>query len=424
MKCRPSLKKSIIFFFVVTCVILVAGYTYFLSHYLTRGFELFVEFRLEEASTNYLKEYAENSLIPLPGGGHITGYDSYGSLPGDIRIQLDETELKSKPFLYAYANKTHYKIRTLQRKDGKTIYMVYRSFEGDFSQDAHRKFDFYYLYTPALGGLLAIAMVLVLAFYLFKRIATPVEFLNEWALTLSPENLDREPVRFKYDEFNNVADLLLSTSRRLVAGVDREKRFQKYASHELRTPIAVIQNNLELMERLGITEDNRFKSSHARMTKAVRNMKHLTVALLWLSRETDAPMPEEDVDLDAFIHEIIDENVYLLEGKAITLATDLQPVTLRASRILARIILTNLVRNAFQHSCDGDVRIKSRPGVIEVANHVYTPSGECETANPDGYGLGLQLSQQLVCKIGWEIEVIEKDGEFIVRVLIQPCDTA
>lgn len=422
MKCRHSLQKSIISFFVLTCVVLVVGYTFFLSNYLRRGFELFVEFRLEETSTNYLKEYARNPDVPLPDQGHIKGYAHFRDLPLNIRNNYDAQQLRSDPFAYLHVGKSHYKIHSLTRPDGTTIYLVYYSLEGELSESAHRKFDFYYFYTPALGGLLSIIAVLALAFVLFKRIANPVESLHKWTISLSPENLDKEPRKFKYDELDNVAQMILATSRRLTAGMAREKRFHKYASHELRTPIAIIQNNLELMERQGITQDNRYKSSHKRMTKAVRNMKHLTVALLWLSREMESPLPEQDVRIDDCIREIIGENDYLMEGKQVSLITDLQPVTLRTPPTLAHIILTNLVRNAFQHSCDGEIRISNSPGGIEVANRIHS-SGENDTASNDGYGLGLQLSQQLVDKIGWKIEVAEEDGQFLIRVLTSQADT-
>jgi hypothetical protein len=81
VKCRHSLQKSIISFFVLTCVVLVVGYTFFLSNYLRRGFELFVEFRLEEASTNYLKEYARNPDVPCPTRDTSKGTPISGTFP-------------------------------------------------------------------------------------------------------------------------------------------------------------------------------------------------------------------------------------------------------------------------------------------------------------------------------------------------------
>lgn len=419
MNCRRSLKKSITFYFVVTCAVLVTGYTIFLSQYLTRGLSLFVEFRLEEVAGNYLYAFAVDAGAPLPAEGPIKGYDRYDDLPADIRAAATPEQIKKQRFTYAHTKNRHYTVYDIERADGKTVHLVFSATESAVSAASRRRFEFYYFYTPVVAGLLAIATVLFLAFCMFKRLARPVEDLHEWAIGLSPDNLDREPARFKYDELNNLADLILNTSRRLVARGEREKRFQKYTSHELRTPIAILQNNLELLERLGITGDSRYQTSHARMVKAVRNMCNLTTSLLWLSRESNTPLPVEDVRLDDFIREIIDENVYLLEGKDVSLTTDLAPELIRVPRTLAHIILVNLIRNAFQHSCEGTVAIKADQAHFEISNQADMSKDKvCGTT--EGYGLGLQLSMQLVEKIGWDIDVIEGDGEFLVRGGIMP----
>lgn len=414
MQCKRSFKKSITAYFVITCAVLVVGYTFFLSQYLTRGFSLFVEFRLEEVAGNYLHTLAEAPDTPLPVEGPIKGYGGYDDLPADIRAALTLEQLMKERFFYVHQGNMHYKTLTVERPDGKYVYLVFATTESQISVEWARRFDFYYFYTPVVAGLLSIAAVLFLAFRMFKVIARPVEELHEWAIGLSPDNLDKGPLRFKYDELNNLAELILDTSRRLVAGVEREKRFQKYTSHELRTPIAIIQNNLELQERLGIAEDNRYRTSHARMVKAVRNMRNLTTSLLWLSRDSDSPLPVEDIKIDEFIREIIEENVYLLEGKDISLKIDLTPVSIRCPRTLAHIILVNLVRNAFQHASEGVIEIRADSSQFEVSNQVNTPESPAGDGS-NGYGLGLQLCVQLVKKIGWSIEVMEEGRRFVVR---------
>ncbi|MCJ2163408.1 HAMP domain-containing sensor histidine kinase [Pseudodesulfovibrio sp. S3] len=401
----------------ITCAVLVVGYTFFLSQYLTRGFGLFVEFRLEEVAENYLHAFAEDPEVPLPVVGPVKGYGRYEDLHADIRSVATPEQIKNERFTYIHKGNIHYEVCAVERPDGKTVYLVFTTTESELSAESVRRFDFYYLYTPIVAGLLSIAAVLFLAFRMFKWITRPVEELHEWAIGLSPENLDKEPLHFKYDELNNLANLILTTSRRLVAGVEREKRFQKYTSHELRTPIAILQNNLELLERLGITEDNRYQTSHARMVKAVRNMRNLTTSLLWLARESNTPLPVEDFEIVGFIREIIDDNAYLLEGKDVSLTTCLAPVSIRCPKTLAHIVLVNLVRNAFQHTYEGTITIKADSEQFEISNQAEISEGPASD-DMDGYGLGLQLSIQLAKKIGWRIQVIEEGKLFLVRVII------
>ncbi|BCS89881.1 sensor histidine kinase [Pseudodesulfovibrio sediminis] len=418
MKCRKSFKKSIVSYFVITCAVLVIGYSIFLSQYLTRGFSLFVEFRLEEVAGSYLEALATDPGTPLPSEGPIKGYMNYQELPAEVRAEVSVKQLKSERFTYIHKGDNHYKILVIKRADQNIVFLLFSATEGHMTAQSQGRFDFYYFYTPALAGFLALLTVLFLAFRLFNHIAKPVEKLHEWAIGLSPENLDKEPIHFKYDELTAIADLVLNTSRRLVARTESEKRFQKHASHELRTPIAILQNNLELLELQGITEDTRYQASHARMVKAVRNMRNLTTSLLWLSREPDAPLPAEDIDVDDFVREIIDENVYLLEGKNVSITTDLATASIRVPRTLAHIILVNLIRNAFQHSYEGQITIKANQTLFEISNLADPPS-ENTTGSTDGYGLGLQLSIQLVEKIGWNIQIREEDGRFLVQVDIK-----
>lgn len=399
----------------VICAVLVIGYSVFLSQYLTRGISLFVEFRLEEVAGNYLQALSVDPDTPLPVEGPFRGYDRFDELPADVRAVVTPERLRRERFIYVRKDNTHYELHTFERPDHTEVFLLFAATETQMTARGQRRFDFYYFYTPALAGLLAIVASLFLTFCVFKQIANPIEELHEWVFELSPENLDQKSARFKYDELNNIADMILNTSKRLVARGESEKRFQKYASHELRTPIAIIQNNLELQERLGITEDTRYQASHARMTKAVRNMGNLTQTLLWLSRDLKTPLPTDDIAAEEFIREIIDENVYLLEGKDVSVTTDLSAATIRAPRTLAHIILVNLVRNAFQHTYEGEVVIKADQTRFEISNPAYTLE-ERSDENAYGYGLGLQLSLQLAEKMGWNIHIVDGEDSFLVRV--------
>lgn len=397
----------------VTCALLVVGYTIFLSSYFTRGLDLSIQFRLEEKALLYKERFGENPSARMSATNRITPYYEYKALPEGIRNTYSEEELPAQAFLPCQDGNMYYRIYAFERQDGKRLYLVFHFREGEMSEQAHRRFDLYYIYMPAIAGISAIALVLVLAFFMFKFIARPVEKLHQWAVGLEPETLDNKAVTLDYDELNQLAELILSTSRRLVAGAEREKKFQQYASHELRTPIAILQNNLELLERLGIREESRYRSSHDRMVKAVKNMRHLTDTLLWVCRESETPLPSETLQLDRFLIELVDESVYLLTGKDISLRTDLKPQRLRAPRTIAHIVFSNIIRNAFQHTCEGIISLSIGDGFVEVINDAEIKrSQKCM----DCHGLGLHLSIQLAQKEGWDMVVDDSPGKFRVRI--------
>ena len=134
-------------YFVLTCVVLVIGYTIFLSHYLTRGFSLFVEFRLEEVAGNYLHAFARDTKTPLPIEGPIKGYGRYDDLPADIRAATTPNQLKKQLFTYVHNDNKHYEIYSFERADRKTVHLVFTATESNIDTESLRRFDFYYFYT-------------------------------------------------------------------------------------------------------------------------------------------------------------------------------------------------------------------------------------------------------------------------------------
>ena len=226
-------------------------------------------------------------------------------------------------------------------------------------------------------------------------------------------NPEGHKINFKYEELDQLAHLLWNNMKRLSEGVEREKRFQKYSSHELRTPIAILQNNLELQERLGIEENERLKPSYLRMRKAVAGMRHLTETLLWASRESRGQLPEEDVDVSTEILHTVEENRYLLQSKEVDLKLTLEQFNVTMPLRAFQILLSNIIRNAFQYSFEGEIRIILQQGILEVSN-LSCP--DVRDGKTESFGLGLQLTTQLAERLGWELNLAEQDERFVVRV--------
>ena len=102
-----------------------------------------------------------------------------------------------------------------------------------------------------LGVSALIAVTLILITWLIMRsISTPVARLNNWTQSLTPENLSQPAPDFLYPELNQMAKLIQNSLSSVQRSLDREHRFLRYTSHELRTPISVIRNNIELQYKV------------------------------------------------------------------------------------------------------------------------------------------------------------------------------
>ncbi len=138
-----------------------------------------------------------------------------------------------------------------------------------------------------------------------------------------------------------------------------------------------------------------------RIKRANRNMQQLLETLLWLGRE-NAPLGEtEHIHLSSFIKQEISDLSYLTEGKHVTcsFAPDSRETEIATSRAALMIVVSNLIRNAFQHTPKGQVTITLTGTELTVENTISTCNGQCTT--PQGEGIGLQLVKRICQRLDW-----------------------
>ncbi len=274
-----------------------------------------------------------------------------------------------------------------------------------------------------LGMSIAVGLLVALLWWL-RRVSRPVNALGDWARSLDAQRLDEPTPDFGYSELNELAGLVRDSLRSAHDGLAREQRFLAHASHELRTPITVLRHNLELLRRFQQAHDETWRPRHrqvfARMERAGTTMKHLTETLLWLSREEGAAPPGAEVDLAALLEAQVAELDYLLRDKAVDVELDTASCRVTLPEAPTRIVLGNLIRNAFLHTWEGRVVIRQRGREVRIDNHqaARTPEGGAEPASGEvGFGLGLQLTAQLTERLGWPYENLAEATGHRVRVV-------
>lgn len=185
----------------------------------------------------------------------------------------------------------------------------------------------------------------------------------------------------------------------------REREFVNHASHELRTPIAVIRSSSELLQRVVDPDNIKGNNAIARIDHASKTMADLTETLLWLGRDTHETLPLNAINIKTMIEQISENLMYLLSGKEVIVNCHLENCELILPKTATEIMIGNVIRNAYQHTYCGSVEITLSNQRLTVFNTEKSSSPApkyIEKENlDDGYGIGIKLIDKLATKLGW-----------------------
>lgn len=202
---------------------------------------------------------------------------------------------------------------------------------------------------PLLAGLI---------WYLVGRGLRPLERLARAVGTRRPDSLAPLAAAGVPDEAQPLVHALNGLLGRLDQAMSAQRAFVADAAHELRTPLAALQLQLQLTER-AVTEDER-RSALADLRLGLQRATRVVQQLLTLARqapdaETSSGLADAaDTDLAELAALVIAEMQPLAEAKSMDLGADrLDPATAPGNREALRTLLGNLVDNAIRYTPAG-----------------------------------------------------------------------
>lgn len=223
----------------------------------------------------------------------------------------------------------------------------------------------------ALGGVLAqfligVPIVLTLAsvagYAVARSALRPVETMRQQAASISARSsAERLRVPAARDEIHRLGVTLNAMLDRLDSALKRERRFVAEASHEVRTPLALLRMELDLALSRPRTADElvaALKSADEeveRLTKLAENL-----LLLAASDEARLQINPIELDLGPFLQQLADRfsTRARSEGRRISVSGEF-PLVLHADPARMDQALSNLVDNALRHG-EGDVELTAR----------------------------------------------------------------
>jgi len=245
-----------------------------------------------------------------------------------------------------------------------------------------------------------------LAFYMQSKVITPVHQIShaikqhDWEaggkLSLPQQ---------EYAELKAIVDALDNSILQLQEAQQRELNFLRFASHELRTPVAICQSSFEILA----LQQGELTGPTLYASQATNQMKSLIETLLWLTNKECSSLEKENVALSPLLASIIEEQqrVHGHEQKIQLFSDDTcLPVQLHP----LKIILSNLLRNSIEHG-GMDISITQDGYYVEITNS-YNSNGH------HGFGLGLLLVKRLANQLGWIFTSSSKNNLFTARLEI------
>lgn len=281
-------------------------------------------------------------------------------------------------------------------------------------------------------GIGVLALGLAGGWWLSGKAIEPINRISQTATGISSRNLsDRVDTTSMDNELQSLATTLNAMLSRLEQSFDQQSRFTADASHELRTPIAVILSQCELALRRPRSSDD-YQQTIATCQKAGDRMKGLVESLLTLARADSGliHLNRTNVDLNA----LAVETQSLLQPFASEREIE---ISVTGSAAVASVdtdrigqVITNLVHNAIAYNVNrGSVTIETTmvgdDAIVRVCDtgvgiptdameHLFDRFyrvDESRSRAVGGNGLGLAICKSIVDAHGGTLTAVSKPGE-------------
>jgi heavy metal sensor kinase len=277
--------------------------------------------------------------------------------------------------------------------------------------------------------------------WLAKKVMTPIEVLSTGAETMSEADLGKRlTLDSPYQEFRRLTQAFNSVMDRFQRSGETQRRFCDIAAHEMKTPLTILQGNLDVaLMKARTTEE--YREALINNLEQVGRLIALTRSLLTLANFTSGKPPVHLVPLalEPLIQDMLDELTLLADDRRISLSFESQsvPPVLGDAQWLKQALI-NLLDNALHYTPAGGaitVRLQAVGDGVAVAvedtGHGIEPehlphlferfyrTDWARAKDAGGTGLGLPIVKEIAEAHGGSISVtsqVDKGSVFTLRL--------
>ena len=275
-------------------------------------------------------------------------------------------------------------------------------------------------------NLIGIIAIILIGSGVSRRLLAPIKSMTKTVQEISFNQLNRRlDVSGSKNELKDLAQTFNGMLDRIQESVEQQNRFISDASHELRTPISVIQGYANLLARWGKDDEKVLEESISALQSEAVNMNHLIEELLFLAREDSGTLKinKEDFRLCEVINEILQET-NMIDSTHQFINEKNEEFTINADRKLLKEAVRIFMDNSIKYTpAGGSITLncyrKNKKAIISVEDtgvgiskedllNIFTRFYRAEksrTKEKGGTGLGLAIAKLIIDNHNGKINV-------------------
>lgn len=245
-----------------------------------------------------------------------------------------------------------------------------------------------------------------------KKFSKQIEIINEYQLS------DRVSGFNSCEELGELQKSFNSMLDRLDRAFESKKRFSSDAAHELKTPLAVLKNSLDVLEIDENPSEEDYKYTVAIFKKQTERMISLVNNLFTMSEQKDYHF-NDTVDINIIINDIINDLSKEIEDKSLSINTYGKSLSVKGNSVMLNHAISNIIQNAVKYNNKNGsidiiteevdkkciITIKDTGVGIEKGKEkeIFEPFYRVDTSRSrkiGGAGLGLAITKDIISRHG------------------------
>ena len=221
-------------------------------------------------------------------------------------------------------------------------------------------------------------------------------------------------------EFDDLNRVLIAMTERINRDYSNMKEYTENASHELQTPLAIINSKMELLLQSDNLDEKQLKAVMDAY-EATNRLSKMNKTLLLLAKIENRQFPESKlISPQKLINYQLENLEDLIESKKIKVVKHFdEDIVIEMNPYLAEILLSNLIKNAIRHNLNGgELIIQISHNLICISNSGNELKADKrsifdrfhkQSFSPESLGLGLAIVQKICEVYDFKIRYVYKN---------------